>query len=74
MKEKYNLTNREYEVLILLVQGYSNPDIAKILNITVHTVKAHISSMYEKTGLNSRVNLAVRACKYNICEKEKIEI
>ncbi len=56
-------TPREREVLELLVEGYSNPEIAQILHITTHTVKAHISSMYEKTNIYSRVSLAVKAYK-----------
>lgn len=66
MNKIYHITEREFEVLKLLIQGYSNPQIAEKLNITVHTVKAHISSLYEKTGVNSRVNLAVLACSYGI--------
>ncbi len=66
MNNILNLTDREYEVLILLMKGYTNPEIAEKLNITVHTVKAHISSMYEKTGLTSRVTLAVKACQLGI--------
>ena len=47
MNKVYHITEREFEVLKLLIQGYSNPQIAEKLNITVHTVKAHISSIYE---------------------------
>ena len=66
MNKVYHITEREFEVLKLLIQGYSNPQIAEKLNITVHTVKAHISSIYEKTGVNSRVNLTVLACSFGV--------
>ena len=66
MNKVYHITEREFVVLNLLIQGYSNPQIAEKLNITVHTVKAHISSIYEKTGVNSRVNLTVLACSYGV--------
>lgn len=70
MNDFFNkFTQREREVLDLLVEGYSNPEIAEMLNITIHTVKAHISSMYEKAGVYSRVRLAVRACREQMANK-----
>jgi LuxR family maltose regulon positive regulatory protein len=48
------LTEREREVLRLLVAGLSNAAIAEKLVITVGTVKRHINSIYGKLGVNSR--------------------
>lgn len=48
------LTARESEVLELLGQGLSNKLIARQLNISEHTVKFHISSLYNKLGASSR--------------------
>lgn len=49
-----NLTRREHEVLALLVQGMSNPEIADRLVISRSTVKVHISSILSKLGVTSR--------------------
>ena len=53
------LTHREREVAELVAQGQSNLEIAFNLNITERTVKAHLTSIYEKTHTGSRLNLAL---------------
>jgi len=55
----YDLTDREREVLALLVEGLSNNDIATQLVISPATVKTHISNVFSKLGVTSRVE-AVR--------------
>jgi len=54
------LTQRESEVLELLAQGLANKQIAARLNISEHTVKFHVSSIYTKLGVASRTE-AVRS-------------
>ncbi len=49
-----SLTAREQEVLVLLSQGLANKQIARELQISEHTVKFHISSLYAKLGVASR--------------------
>lgn len=49
------LSLQEGRVLNLLAQGYSNPDIARELIISVNTVKAHIKNIYRKLGVSNRV-------------------
>lgn len=53
------LTKREREIADLVAQGQSNLEIAANLDITERTVKAHLSSIYEKTKTGSRLNLAL---------------
>ena len=53
------LTDREIEVLQLLAQGLANKQIAQTLNISTHTVKFHVSSIYNKLGATNRTE-AVR--------------
>jgi NarL family two-component system response regulator LiaR len=59
----YDLTEREQEVLRLMVDGLSNPQIAERLVISRGTVKFHVSSILSKLGASSRteaVSLALQ--------------
>ena len=60
------LTEREIEVLRLLVQGKSNTEIAAELIVSVHTAKAHVCSILQKLCVDDRVQAAVKAIKENI--------
>lgn len=60
-KEYINLTNRECEVLELISYGYSNKEIADRLFVSIHTIKAHTSSLLYKIGAKNRVD-ATRIC------------
>ncbi|HSR01855.1 MAG TPA: response regulator transcription factor [Methylophilaceae bacterium] len=53
------LTGREQEVALEAAKGFSNKEIARLLNITERTVKAHISSSLEKLGVKDRLQLAL---------------
>lgn len=55
--ERHKLTQREREILILLYEGYTNPAIAEHLNIAMNTVKGHVHHIFEKLGVNSRIDL-----------------
>ena len=60
------LTEREFEVLRLLVKGKSNTEIAKELIVSVHTAKAHVCSILQKLCVDDRVQATVKAIKENI--------
>lgn len=60
------ITAREFEVLKLIVLGKSNAEIAKELFISVHTAKAHVSSILEKFLVDDRVQVAVKAVREGI--------
>ena len=60
---KTKLTERENEVLKLLVQGKSNTEIASELIVSVHTAKAHVCSILQKLCVDDRVQAAVKAIK-----------
>lgn len=55
------LTAREREIVASLARGESNKGIAAKLGITERTVKAHLSSIFQKTGLKDRLHLALAA-------------
>ncbi len=61
-----NLTQREYEVLKLVVDGKSNNDIAKELCISEHTAKAHVCNIIQKLVVDDRTQAAVKAIKEGI--------
>jgi len=61
-----NLTEREYEVLKLIVEGKSNQEIAKDLNISEHTAKAHVCSIIQKMLVDDRTQVAIKAIKENL--------
>ena len=61
-----DLSIRELEVLRLLAQGKSNPEIAKELFITRNTVQNHVSSILIKTNLQNRAQAAVYAKEQGI--------
>jgi NarL family two-component system response regulator LiaR len=58
-----DLTEREQEVLNLVVQGQSNQQIAEAMVISIATVKAHISSILSKLGVSSRAEAIAYAIK-----------
>lgn len=57
------ISSREFEVLKLIVQGKNNNQISKEMFISVHTVKAHVSSIIEKLQVEDRVQAAVKAIR-----------
>lgn len=57
------LTERELDILNLIVAGYSNADIAEQLYITVGTVKTHVRNILNKLCVDDRTQAAVRALR-----------
>ena len=57
LAERYELTAREREIVALMREGRSNPEIGEALYVTRNTVKKHIQNIYEKLGVNSRKGL-----------------
>jgi len=60
------LPPREIEILRLIVQGYTNRQIAAELSLSVRTVEGHRSNLTEKLGLHSRVDLVRYARKHGL--------
>ena len=57
----YDLTDREREVLQLITQGMANKQIARALNISDSTVKAHVGSIFQRIGVTDRTSAAIWA-------------
>lgn len=62
-KSTFGLTDREMEVLALIVDGLSNPEIAEKLFITRATAKAHVHSILQKLYVDDRTQAAVTAMR-----------
>jgi len=60
------ITDREKQVLTMLVRGLSNKEIGAPLGIAERTVKAHIAKMMRKVGVHNRIELSVHAVARSI--------
>jgi len=61
-----DITEREKEVLRMLVTGLSNKEIGKPLGIVERTVKAHIAKMMRKVGVQNRIELSIHAVTHSL--------
>ena len=64
--KRQNLTAREQEVLLLLVKGRSNKEIAASLFISEETVKSHLKTLFGKLGVRDRTDAAISAIRHGI--------
>lgn len=69
-QETVNLTRREKDVLMLLVKGNSNKEMAEKLFISEKTVKNHLTSIFKKLGVKDRTQAAVYALKNGFANEE----
>lgn len=60
------ISDREYDVLRLLAQGMSNAEIAKSLNVSVTTVKTHVTHILRKLDVNDRTQAVVVAMRHGL--------
>ena len=63
---RVNFTDREKEVLELLVAGRSNREIGQALQIEERTVKAHVAKLMRKVGVQNRIALSVHAITHSL--------
>jgi len=60
-QRKFGLTPRELEIVSAVVAGYSNKEIAEYFKISEDTVKHHLSNIFDKLGVSTRLELALFA-------------
>ena len=60
-RRKFGLTPREIEIVSVVAAGLSNKEIAQTFKIADDTVKHHMSNIFDKTGVSTRLELALFA-------------
>jgi DNA-binding NarL/FixJ family response regulator len=65
-RKTFGLTPREMEVVGCIVEGCSNRDIAKQFSLSEETVKRHLSNIFDKTGVSTRLELAMFAIAHRL--------
>ena len=65
-RKTYGLTPRELEVVGCIVEGCSNRDIAKQFTLSEETVKRHLSNIFDRTGVSTRLELALFAIAHQL--------
>jgi DNA-binding NarL/FixJ family response regulator len=67
-RKTFGLTPREMDVVGCIIEGCSNRDIAKQYTISEETVKRHLSNIFDKTGVSTRLELALFAIAHKLIE------
>ena len=65
-QRKFGLTPRELEIVSAVVAGYSNKEIAEYFKISEDTVKHHLSNVFDKLGVSTRLELALFAVNQSL--------
>lgn len=65
-QRRYGLTPRELEIISAVVAGYANKEIAEHFKISEDTVKHHLSNIFDKLGVSTRLELALFAVNQSL--------
>ena len=65
-RNTFNLTPREIDIVQAIVEGCTNKDIATRFSIAQDTVKRHLTNIFDKTGVSTRLELAMFAIHHRI--------
>jgi len=63
------LTPRELQIITAVVEGASNKEIGEQFGLSTQTVKNHLSSIYDKLGVSSRLELALFAVHHRLLDQ-----
>jgi two-component system nitrate/nitrite response regulator NarL len=66
--KNFGLTKREMEILGTIVAGFTNKEIAKKFTLSEDTVKHHLTNIFDKVGVSSRLELALFAINHRLAE------
>ena len=62
----FGLTPRELEIVSTVVNGYANSEIAQKFEISIKTVKHHLTNIFDKVGVSNRLELALFAVHHRV--------
>lgn len=68
VNHEVHLSVREKEVLRLIAKGYSRPEVAKLLDITLNTVSGYTKAIYQKLNITSRAEAVFEAVKLGLID------
>lgn len=68
MIKRKHLTEREREIVMLILSGKNNRNIAETLSLSVSTIKTNVENIYRKFEVHNRVELIVYVIKNNIID------
>ena len=66
-----DLSEREREVLTLVAKGYNRTDVARMLDISVHTAAAHLKNVYRKLNVSTRAEATLAAARRGLVQSEE---
>ncbi len=66
--KKFGLTRRELEIISTIVAGYTNKEIARKFSLSEDTVKHHLTNIFDKLGVSSRLELALFAINHRLVD------
>lgn len=67
--QRYGLTKREFQMVEAIVEGFSNKEIAEKFSVREDTVKHHLTSIFSKLGVSTRLELALFAIEHKMVTK-----
>ena len=69
---RYGLTRREMQMVAAIVEGSSNREIAQKFNVREDTVKHHLTSIFSKLEVSTRLELALFAIEHRLVSKSSL--
>jgi DNA-binding NarL/FixJ family response regulator len=72
-QNRYGLTVRELQIVTKVAAGCTNMEIAKQLSVSERTVKHHLTSIFDKVGVSTRLELALFAVFHNLSEDDGLQ-
>ncbi len=67
-----DLSKRELQIVSAVAAGYANKDIATRLSLSEHTVKHHLSTIFDKLGVTNRLEVALFAIKHHLVDERDL--
>jgi DNA-binding NarL/FixJ family response regulator len=73
-RDLFGLTARERQITSLIVAGLTNQDIAEQLAVSCGTIKHHLTRIFDKTGVSSRLALSAFASRHHLVTEDPVSV